>query len=391
MADRVISPKDVWLFDILNKQQNFPITRNIGATSPIIFQYSGGTTGIPKAAIGLHRNLVANTLQFRAWLGGLTDGEETVLAAIPLFHVYGMVIAMSLGIALGATLVLIPDPRDLPMILMSIERYKATLFPGVPTMYQAIIQNSDVLAGKYDLKSIRACISGAAPLLPEVKLKFEEITGGKLLEGYGLSEAPTATHCNPLDGENRTGSIGLPLPDVEAAIIDLADGVTLLQSGESGELIIRGPQVMHGYHNKTEETSLAIRDGWLYTGDIAKMDADGYFYLVGRKKELIKVGGFQVWPREIEEVIASHPRVLECAVAGVPGKDLVEVVKAWVVPKGAEAITVDEIKTWCDQRLARYKVPVDVEVIHKLPRTTVGKILKRELVRQTLENLKGAA
>lgn len=353
-----------------------------------IFQYSGGTTGIPKGAIGLHRNLVANTLQFKHWLHGLEEGKEVVLTAIPLYHVYGMVIAMSMGIALGATLVMIHDPRDVQDILRNIDIYNATLFPGVPSMYNAINQHPDVLVGKFDLTSIKACISGSAPLMRETKERFEKLTGGKLLEGYGLSEAPTATHCNPMLGENRVGSIGLPLPDVECRIIYLDDENKVVKIGDTGELVLRGPQVMWGYHNMPHETELVLRGGWLHTGDIARMDSEGYFYLVDRRKELIKIGGFQVWPREIEEVIANYHKVLEVAVAGVPDPSRGEIVKAWVVIQPDQSAGEDEIRKECIKHLARYKVPSLVEFRNELPRTTVGKVLRRELVRQHIESMK---
>lgn len=352
-----------------------------------VFQYSGGTTGDPKAAVGLHRNLVANTIQFRRWLVGLEEGQETVLAAIPLYHVYGMVIAMSLGIALGASLVLVPNPRDVDDVLDKINRYQPTLFPGVPNMYQAINRHPAVIEGKINLRSIKACISGSAPLLLETKMRFEEITGGKLMEGYGLSEAPTATHCNPMYGENRAGSIGLPLPDVDCRIVDVEDGTTTLGVGERGELIIRGPQVMRGYHQRPEEDRHTLVDGWLHTGDIAWMDADGYFYLVDRKKELIKIGGFQVWPREIEEVIALHPAVKEVAVSGVLDAEGTEIVKAWVVPQPEMEVDGEEIRDWCRQHLAAYKTPALVEFRDELPRSMVGKILRRELRRLHSEGL----
>ncbi len=371
----------VWL-DLLRRfagQPRPPV--EVTPEDEAIFQYSGGTTGIPKGAIGLHRNLVANTMQFRAWLSGLVEGKEVVLASIPLFHVYGMVIAMSMGVALGASLVLIDDPRDTGEILRSIQHYRATLFPGVPNSYHAINQHPDVQAGKYDLRSIKACISGSAPLLQEIKQRFEALTGGKLLEGYGLSEAPTATHCNPMFGENRSGSIGLPLPDVDARIVDLETGAQDMPPGEPGELVVRGPQVMEAYHNRPAETEIALRDGWLYTGDIARMDPEGYFYLIDRKKEVIKVGGFQVWPREVEEVIAAHPKVLEVGVAGVPHPSRVEIVKAWVVPHPGQTLTEQEVQDWCEQNLASFKVPYRVEFRDvPLPRTLVGKLLRRELV-----------
>jgi len=352
---------------------------------PAVFQYSGGTTGTPKGAIGLHRNLVANTIQFRAWLAGMQEGQETVLTAIPLYHVYGMVIAMSMGIALGARLILTLDPRNFTDLLEKIERYRPSIFPGVPGLYHGINQHPDVQVGKYDLSSIRACISGSAPLLRDVKERFETLTGGKLVEGYGLSEAPTATHCNPLLGENRTGSIGLPLPDVEARIVDLEAGWKDVPIGTPGELIVRGPQIMAGYHNRLEENKLAVRDGWLYTGDVARMDADGYFYLVDRLKEVIKAGGYQVWPREVEEVIVQHPAVLETGVAGVirPGRG--ETVKAWVVLKPGATCTSEEIQWWCEQQLVQYKSPTEVEFVERLPRTGVGKLLRRELVRMDQE------
>jgi long-chain acyl-CoA synthetase len=309
--------------------------------------------------------------------------------AIPLFHVYGMVAGMLFSILSGASMVMVPNPRDLNDLLDNIQKYKATIFPGVPTLYNAINNNPDVLAGKYNLSTVKACISGSAPLLRDTKEKFEALTGGVVFEGYGLSEAPTATHCNPLLGENRPGSIGLPLPDVDARIINLDDEVTVIPTGEVGELVIKGPQVFMGYHNMTTETSNALRDGWLYTGDIARMDEDGYFYIVDRKKELIKPGGYQVWPREVEEVIASNPFVLDVGVAGIPDPYRGETVKAWVVVKPGENLSEQEVKDWCKERLAKYKVPTEVEFRSELPKTTVGKILRRELVREHKEAAQG--
>jgi long-chain acyl-CoA synthetase len=345
-----------------------------------LFQYTGGTTGIPKAAVARHRNLVANALQFKAWMSTLQEEQETFLLALPVYHIYGMVCGMLLGMALRASLVIIPDPRNIPDLLSAIQTWHVTYFPAAPTLYNAINNAAQAIAGKVDLTSIKACISGSAPLMRSTKEKFEQLTGGRILEGYGLSEAPTATHCNPLQGENRLGSIGLPLPDVDAKIVSLEDGVTEMPVGEPGELIIQSPQVMLGYHNMPEETVLALREGWLYTGDIARMDADGYFYILDRKKELIKPGGMEVWPREVEEVLAAHPKVAEAAVAGVPDAYRGETVKAWVVCKPGQTLGESELQAWCRERLAPFKIPTEIEFRSELPRSSMGKVLKRELV-----------
>ncbi|MFH2103140.1 MAG: long-chain fatty acid--CoA ligase [Chloroflexota bacterium] len=384
-------PGDIWFQEFLatHKPEDRP-SIEITADDVALFQYSGGTTGTSKGAIAMHKNLVANTLQIKSWMTQLDEGGEIVLMAIPLFHVYGMVAGMLFALAASASMVMVPNPRDLKDVLGSIQKFRPTIFPGVPAMYNAINNNPEVNAGKYNLSSIKACISGSAPLMRETKEKFEELTGGKLREGYGLSEAPTASHCNPLLGENRTGSIGLPLPDVEARIVSLDDGKTEIPIGEIGELILQCPQMMKGYHNMPTETENSLRnmgDGvWLFTGDIARMDEDGYFYIVDRKKELIKPGGYQVWPREVEEAIISLPKVLEVGVAGIPDPYRGETVKAWIVVKPGETLTEDEIKNWCKERLAPFKVPTHIEFRTELPKTTVGKILRRELVRQHKES-----
>ena len=386
-----IAAGDLWMKDLLAKHANSRKPHvEISRDDTALFQYSGGTTGDPKGAIALHRNVVANTMQMRAWFVNSDDGKEIYLMGIPLYHVYGMVAGMSVAMSMGASMVMVPNARDLKDVLKNISKYKTTIFPGVPLLYNGINNHPDVNAGKYDLSSIKACISGSAPLLRETKERFEQLTGGKVFEGYGLSEAPTATHCNPLLGVNKAGSIGLPLPDVDVKIISLDDGVTELPLGEIGELTINGPQVMKGYHNDPTGTRNALRqlsDGktWLFTGDIAHMDEDGYFYIVDRKKELIKPGGFQVWPREVEEVIASHPKVLEVGVGGIPDPNRGETVKAWIVVKPSETLTVEELKAYCKEHLAPYKVPTHYEFRTELPKTTVGKILRRELVRQHKE------
>lgn len=306
--------------------------------------------------------------------------------AIPLYHVYGMVAGMSFAMACSAALVMIPNARDIKDDLDNLQKYRATIFPGVPTLYNAINTWPDVLAGKYDLSSIKACISGSAPLMRETKEQFEALTGGVVFEGYGLSEAPTAVTCNPMAGENRTGSIGMPLPDVDVRIVSLDDEVSVLPVGEIGEIVLKGPQVFKGYHNMPTETQNALRDGWLYTGDIGRMDENGYFYIVDRKKELIKPGGFQVWPREVEEVITEHPKVFEVGVAGIPDPKRGETVKAWIVLNPGETATVEEIREFCKEHMAPYKVPTQIEFRDELPKTNVGKILRRELVRQHKES-----
>lgn len=382
---------DIWFQDLLAKYKDAPKPNvEVGPDDTALFQYSGGTTGVSKGAVAMHRNVVANTLQIRSWMPSLEEGKEVVLMAIPLFHVYGMVAGMNFAMATGSTMVMVPNPRDLKDVLDNIQKFKATIFPGVPALYNGINNFPAVKAGKYNLSSIKACISGSAPLLRETKEQFEKLTGGKVFEGYGLSEAPTATHCNPLEGVNKTGSIGMPLPDVEVKIISLDDGETELPIGEIGEIVIHGPQVMKGYHNMPTETANTLRkmaDGktWLFTGDIARVDEDGYFYIVDRKKELIKPGGYQVWPREVEEAIAAHPKVLEVGVAGIPDAYRGETVKAWIVVKPGETLTEEEIKAFCKERLAAYKVPTHYEFRSELPKTTVGKILRRELVRQHKE------
>jgi len=284
-------------------------------------------------------------------------------------------------------MITVPNARDLASVLDAIDTYHPSIFPGVPRMYNAI--NNYTGIEQHDLRSIRACISGSAPLLLEIKNKFESITGGKLVEGYGMSEAPTATHCNPVNGPNKDGSIGLPFPDMECRIVSLDDEETDLPTGEIGELCLRGPQVMHGYWSDPTGTKNALRQApqdpngapWLHTGDIARMDADGYFYIVDRKKELIKAGGYQVWPREIEEVLQMHPAVLEAAAGGLldPAKGD-EMVRAWVVLKEGATATEEELKKFCAEKLASYKRPRSIEFRKELPKTLIGKILRRELL-----------
>lgn len=350
-----------------------------------LFQYTGGTTGVPKAAMLSHRNLVANVIQTQAWMPRAEPGKEKLMAAIPFFHVYGMTVALLYGVRIGAELLIVPNPRPIDNVMNIIQKERATIFPGVPTMYIGTINHPEVR--NYDLRSIKACISGAAPLPMEVQEKFGELTGGRLVEGYGLTEAAPVTHCNPVFGQRKSGSIGIPFPDVEAKIIDLDTGADQ-PVGKEGELVVRGPQVMVGYWNQPEETAKTITpDGWLLTGDIARMDEDGYFYIVDRKKDLIIASGYNIVPREVEEVLYMYPKVQEAVVAGVPHPYRGETVKAYIVLKPGETATAEEIIEFCRQNLAPYKVPTLVEFRAELPKTMVGKFLRRVLVEEEKQKL----
>ena len=348
-----------------------------------VFQFTGGTTGVPKAAELTHYNLVANTYQLLAWVPGLVPGQEKMLMAIPAFHVYGMTVGMLLAFALGGELVVVPNPRETLHVMEVLQREKITLYPGVPAMYIAIINHPKVV--DYDLRSVKVCLSGSAALPVEVAQKWEEITGGKLVEGFGMSECSPVATANPIFGQVRVGSIGLPLPDTECAVVSLemneAGEYQFLAPGQEGEIVVRGPQVMKGYYSNKEETAKTIdKDGWLHTGDIAKMDKDGYFYIVDRKKDLIIAGGYNIVPREVEEVLFMHPKVMEAAVIGVPDAKRGEVVKAFVVLKEGATATADEIRSFCKEKLAPYKVPSNVEFRKELPKTQVGKVLRRTLL-----------
>ncbi len=378
-----LKPGDMWFQDFLAAgKQASPTHVSVTGTDIALLQYTGGTTGLSKAAIGLHRHLTANTFALNSWLTDTEDAKEVVLTAIPLFHSFGMIVAMNFGILAAATLVLIPNPRDQKDLLGSINKYQPTIFPGVPALYVAINNNPDVAAGKYDIRSVRICVSGSAPLLLETKERFEELTGGKLVEGYGLTEAHVVTHANPVYGKTRPGSIGLPLPGVACRIVDPETGDRQLPVGEIGELIIKGPSIMEGYWQMPTETANALRDGWLFTGDIARMDQDGYFYIEDRKKDMIIAGGYNIYPREVEEVLATHPAVQEVAVAGIVDPKRGETVKAWIVKMPGDLTTENEIIEWSKEYLAKYKYPRQIEFRDDLPRTSVGKVLKRELVKE---------
>jgi long-chain acyl-CoA synthetase len=386
-------PEDQWLQDVLERYAGKKPNVDVQADDLAIFQYTGGTTGIPKAAMSTHAALVANTMQCQAWLAR-EGAEEVFMAAIPVFHVFGMVAVMSFAVSLHAMMVTVPNPREIDEVVDCMHRYHATIFMGVPAMFNAINNHEGVVAGKYDLTSIYACISGSAPLPPATKRRFEELSGGVILEGFGMSEAPTASHVNPVKGVNKTGSIGMPFPDMEMRIVSLDDEVSDMPVGEVGELLMYGPQLMRGYHGMPTETANALREGpdgkkWLYTGDIARMDEDGYFYIVDRKKDMALIGGFNVYPRNVEDVLMEHPAVKEVGVAAIPHPDPQKVgqeaLKAWVVVKEDQTLTADELIAFAGERLARFEIPRRIEFVTDLPRTTVGKILRRELAQMELE------
>ncbi|MEA2662623.1 MAG: long-chain acyl-CoA synthetase, partial [Chloroflexota bacterium] len=347
-----------------------------------LLQYTGGTTGTSKGAMLSHRALVANTLQCKAWFGGaMRDGQDAVMAVMPLFHVYGLTTVMNFAVQSGGAMILEPQ-LDLAHVLKDTQAHKPTLFHGAPRIYNAIINSP--LAKNYDLRSIVACISGSAPLMLETARRFKELTGGNLVEGYGLTEASPVTHCNPVfdPAKNRIGTIGLPFPDTESRLVDLETGDRDAAPGEAGELVVRGPQLMDGYYNKPEETAQAIRDGWLHTGDIATIDADGYVAIVDRKKEMIIVSGYNVYPREVEETLAKHAAVLEGAAIGVPHPIKGEEVKAFVVLKPGQTATAEELIAFCREQLAPFKVPKAIEFRDALPKTLIGKVLRRQLAEE---------
>ncbi|GAJ99331.1 LOW QUALITY PROTEIN: long-chain-fatty-acid-CoA ligase [Geomicrobium sp. JCM 19055] len=345
-----------------------------------LIQYTGGTTGTPKGVMLTHYNLVVNTEQCTKWTYRSDDPNphEKVLAVLPFFHVYGMTVALNLAVMNGYTLVILPkfDPKQ---VLQTIEKHKVTLFPGAPTMYTALVNHPDI--DKHDLSSIKVCLSGAAPLPKEIQKKFEEKTKGRLIEGYGLTETAPVAASNPIWENRRNGSIGLPWPDTELAILDSETG-EFLETDQVGEIIIRGPQVMQGYWKREEATKAVFHEDWFKSGDMGYQDKDGYFYIVDRKKDMIIAGGFNIYLREVEEVLYEHDAILECAVVGVPDEYRGETVKAFVVTKTGKEVTEEALESFCRERLAAYKIPRIYEFRNELPKTLVGKVLRRVLVEE---------
>ncbi|HET9469283.1 MAG TPA: AMP-binding protein [Vicinamibacterales bacterium] len=390
-----LEPGDQWFQDCL-KDGTASVGRDFSRApspnDPAIMLMSGGTTGMPKAVVGLHRCLVAAGLQLANWLHPPKDAPKDIaLVPLPLFHVYACVGVQSHSLISRTPMALVPNPRDIDDLLKTIATVKPTLFSAVPALFIALLNHPKVKNKSVDFSSIRACFSGAAPLMAATKTQFEALTGGRIVEGYSLTEAMMACIVNPLNGINKVGSVGVPLPDVEVAIVDAESGTRFLPIGETGEIVVRAPQLMAGYFNNPEETRRSLRDHpdaptglasgpWLHTGDLGYLDEDAFLFIVDRQKDLIKTSGYQVWPREIEEVLAAHPCVQEVGVAGVPDDLKGEVVKAWVVKRQGTNPSSDELRAYCKQNLAPYKAPAHVEFREALPKTMAGKVLRRALV-----------
>jgi long-chain acyl-CoA synthetase len=384
-----LQPGDLWFSDLLKTKG--PVRKPsvlISPNDPAVILLSGGTTGTPKGAVGTHRSLVISGLQLTSWVKNLmNETQDIVMLPLPLFHVYANAGIQCQVFVSRSALSLIPNPRDIKDVLHTIRKVRPTFFIGVPTLFISLLDHPDVKAGKVDFKSIKLCISGAAPLMAKTKQSFEKLTGGRILEGYSLTEAMMACTVNPALGVKKIGSIGMPLPDVEVRIADPDFGEKIPPTGEVGEVLMRAPQLMQGYWQNPEETAGVLQahgEGgpWLHTGDLGYMDEDGYIFIVDREKDVIKPSGFQVWPREVEEVISSHPAVLEAGVAGVPDDYQGEAVKAWVVLRSGQRATADEIRQYCRQNLAAYKVPKHIEFREGLPKSMVGKVLRRVLAQE---------
>ncbi|MCJ7662847.1 MAG: AMP-binding protein [Desulfobacterales bacterium] len=384
-GDRItLQAGDLWLADLLNKHAGAPRPKvGVKPEDSAVMLFTGGTTGTPKAAVGTHHALLISGMQIHTWFANmLVDWEDILMLNMPLFHVYGLAGVFSAGLVGHEPLAIVPNPRDINDMLATIRKVKPAFLPGVPTLFIALLNHPKVQAGKVSLKSLKLCISGAASLLADTKERFERATGGRIIEGFGMTESMMAAVITPVQGQYKPGAVGIPLPDIEIRILDAETCKKDLSDCQVGEIIMRAPQLMKGYWKKPAETATAIRDGWLYTGDLGYLDEDGYMYIVDRKKDVIKPSGFQVWPREVEEVIASHPAVAEVGVAGVPDPYQGQAVKAWVVLRAGQKVTAGELRDYCRQKLAAYKVPKHIEFRASLPKSTIGKVLRRVLAQQ---------
>ncbi len=380
-----LEPGDHWMRAMIHDHLDAPRPDvRIEPDDPALLMFTGGTTGLPKAAINPHQGLVMTGIQIKAWFGDmLKDREDIILALMPMFHIYGHAGVAGTGFVGRQPLALVPNPRDLDDVLATIRKTRPAFLPGVPTLFIALMQHPDVQSGKADLSSLKLSISAAAPLLYETKQRWEQLTGGRMVEAYALTESTCSGVLTPVLGRYKPGAVGLPFPDVELRVVDVETGEGPLSLGEIGEIIMHAPQLMTGYWQRPQETADTLReiDGkrWLFTGDIGFLDEEGYLHIIDRKKDVIKPSGFQVWPREVEEIIASHPAVAEVGVAGVPDPRQGEAVKAWVVLQPGQTLTAEELRAWCKQQLAAYKVPRYVEFCSDLPKSAVGKVLRREL------------
>lgn len=376
-----LQPGDLWMGDLIKRHAAGKPNVQVRPNDPALLLFSGGTTGLPKAALGTHQAIVMTALQLRAYARAvLEDWKDILTWVMPNFHVYGNM-AMSSSFVAHWTMAVVPNPRDVDDLVKTIQKVRPSCLHGVPTLFIALLNHPAVKSGKVDFKSMKLCWSAAAPLMAETKQRFESLTGGWLLEAYAMTETMLAAVCCPVHGQYKEGSVGVPLPDVDLRIVDVESGEQTLSFREVGEIIIQAPQIMVGYWEHPTETSNMIRNGWVYTGDLGYLDEDGYVFIVDRKKDLIKPGGFQVWPREVEEIIATHPAVAEVSVAGVPDSTQGEAVKAWVVLRPGQQVTVEELRTFCKDKLAGYKIPRKIEFRDTLPKTMVGKVLRRELVK----------
>jgi len=389
-----LQPGDHWLSDLLRQHNGAPRPAvRVSPQDPAILLFSGGTTGTPKAALGTHRAILITAMQLHAYARTvLADWDDILTLVMPMFHVYGNM-ALNTGLVARWPLAVVPNPRDISDLVATIRKVRPACLHGVPTLFIALLNHPDVKSGKAAINSMKICWSAAAPLMAETKQRFEKLTGGWLLEAYAMTETMLAAVCCPIRGTYKEGSVGVPLPDVDVKIVDIDTGEQELAAGQVGEIIVNAPQIMVGYWERPTETHNMIRElpstgpgrRWVYTGDLGYLDEDGYLFIVDRKKDLIKPGGFQVWPREVEEVIASHPAVAEVSVAGVPDERQGEVPKAWIVLRAGQQVTEDEVRAYCRERLTGYKVPRHVEFRETLPKTMVGKVLRRELVKEEKE------
>jgi long-chain acyl-CoA synthetase len=381
---------DAWFREMVSAgMAATPPVVDVAASDPAVILSSGGTTGTPKGVVGLHSAYVQAGVQLREWMQAFcAPWVDRIMLPLPLFHVYANVGVQGLGFMNRNPIALIPNPRDLDDVLAAVRKVRPTFFTGVPTLFSALLNHRDVREGRIDFSSVRVCFSGASALMDQTRRDFETLTGGRIVEGYSLTEGMMACTVNPLRGAVKSGSIGMPLPDVDVLIVDADDSSRVLDTDEVGEILLRAPQVMAGYWNNPGETALVLGprpEGgtWLHTGDLGYLDEDGYVFIVDRKKDLIKTSGYQVWPREIEETLAAHPAVLEVGVAGVPDAAKGEAVRAWVVLKPGARTSSDDLRAWCRERLSPYKVPATVEFRDELPKSMVGKVLRRMLARDS--------